>query len=142
MKKGWLMLAVVFLISCFALAACGESAAPAAGPAGSTDVHITLAEMTITSDVTTLTKGKVYHFIIENKGKIQHEFEIAKKVHANATEAEHDAASLKELQRIDPGQTQTLDYTFDSAYPAGTAELECGMPGHYDMGQHVDITVE
>jgi len=142
----WLMLVISLLLAGLALTACGDSTSPSTSAgSGGNDVHITLgspsAEMTITSDVTTFAKGKTYHFIVVNNGKMQHEFEIAKKVHANATEAEHDAASLKELQRIDPGKTQTLDYTFTDAYPAGTLEFECGMPGHYDKGQHTDVTV-
>ena len=109
---------------------------------GANDVHIVMTEMKIESDVTTFTHGVNYHFIIENKGAIQHEFEIAKKVGANATEQQHDAASLKELQRLDPGKTQTLDYTFAEVSPAGTLELECGMAGHYDAGMHIDIVVQ
>jgi uncharacterized cupredoxin-like copper-binding protein len=140
MKKPWLMLAVVFLVGCFALAACGDSGA-SAGPAGAKDVHITMAEMTIQSDVSTFTKGTPYHFIIENKGSMQHEFEIAKKQPPNATEAQMDSGRLAELERLDPGKTGTLDYTFTSSYAAGEMRLVCGMPGHYSAGQFLDITV-
>ena len=129
--KRWLILAVGLLIWGIALTACGsESQGTSSQSSGANDVHIVMTEMKIESDVTTFTHGVNYHFIIENKGAIQHEFEIAKKVGANATEQQHDAASLKELQRLDPGKTQTLDYTFAEAAPAGTLELECGMAGH------------
>lgn len=139
MKKRWLMLAVVFLIGCFALAACGESTS--AGPAGSTDVHIVMQEMTIQSDVTTFKQGVPYHFIIENKGSMQHEFEIAKKQPLDATEAQMDSGRLAELERLDPGKTGTLDYTFTQTYTTGEMRLVCGMPGHYSAGQFLDIIV-
>lgn len=139
MKKRWLMLTVVFLIGCFSLAACGESTP--AGPAGSTDVHIVMQEMTIQSDVMTFKQGVPYHFIIENKGSMQHEFEIAKKQPLDATEAQMDSGRLAELERLDPGKTGTLDYTFTQTYTAGEMRLVCGMPGHYSTGQFLDIIV-
>jgi uncharacterized cupredoxin-like copper-binding protein len=151
--KRWLILVVGLLIWGITLTACGnESQAPSSSgtsssnsssqSSGANDVHIVMTEMKIESDVTTFTHGVPYHFIIENKGAIQHEFEIAKKVAPNATEAEHDAVSLKELARLDAGKTQTLDYTFAEAAPAGTLELECGIIDHYMAGMHIDIVVQ
>ncbi len=156
--KRWLILVVGLLIWGIALAACGSdsqgtssSGSSSSGTSssntgsqssGTNDVHIVMTEMKIDSDVKTFTHGVSYHFIIENKGTIQHEFEIAKKVAADATEAQHDAVSLKELARLDAGKTQTLDYTFAEAAPAGTLELECGIIDHYMAGMHVDIVVQ
>jgi uncharacterized cupredoxin-like copper-binding protein len=156
--KRCLILAVFLLFWSTVLVACGSEApststqggasqsasSQGATPqsAGGQDVHIVMTEMKIESDVTTFAHGVPYHFIIVNKGAIEHEFEIAKKVAADATEAQHDAASLKELQRLGPGGTQTLDYTFADAAPAGTLELECGIPGHYMAGMHIDIVVQ
>ena len=152
--KRWLISGLFLIASLIVLAACGDSGSQTSTNTGSQtstsassqnttakEVHIVMTEMKIESDVTTFTHGIPYHFIIENKGSMQHEFEIAKKVAADATEQQHDAASLKELQRLDPGKTQTLDYTFADAAPAGKLELECGMAGHYTQGMHIDITV-
>ena len=146
--KRWLTLAVGLLLWSIALTACGsesQSPSPQGSPSastGATEVHIVMTEMKIESDMTTFTHGQPYHFIIDNKGTIQHEFEIATKLGPDATEQEHDAASLKELQRLDPGKTQTLDYTFGKAYPAGTLEFECGIPDHYKAGMHMDVVVQ
>lgn len=145
--KRWLILGLSLMISLVMLTACGSrpqgfalqgfnSQAPAPQ-----DVHVTMIEMKIQPDVTTFTHGVPYHFIIVNKGTLQHEFEIAKTQPLNATEAQLDSGRLAELQRLNPGQTGTLDYTFTQAYPAGTLRLVCGMPGHYSAGQFVDITV-
>jgi uncharacterized cupredoxin-like copper-binding protein len=155
--KRWLILLVGLLIWGVALAACGDSQGTSSSgtsssgssssgtssqSSGAHDVHIVMAEMTIQSDVTTFTQGVPYHFIIVNKGNMQHEFEIAKKQPLNATEEQMDSGRLAELARLDPGKTGTLDYTFTSAYPAGTMRLVCGMPGHYSAGQYTDIVVE
>jgi uncharacterized cupredoxin-like copper-binding protein len=152
--KRWLALGLFLTTSLIVLTACGDSGSQTSTSTSSQsststssqnsaakDVHIVMTEMKIESDVTTFTHGVSYHFIIENKGNMQHEFEIANKVAADATEQQHDAASLKELQRLDPGKTQTLDYTFANAATAGKLELECGMAGHYMQGMHMDITV-
>jgi uncharacterized cupredoxin-like copper-binding protein len=161
--KRWLILVVGLLIWGIALTACGSdsqgtnsassnsagssssgtsSSGTSSQSSGAHDVHIVMAEMTIKSDVTTFTQGVPYHFIIENKGTMQHEFEIAKNQPLNATEEQMDSGRLAELARLDPGKTGTLDYTFTSAYPAGTMRLVCGMPGHYSAGQYTDIVVE
>ena len=154
--KRWLISGLLLIISLTVLAACGsDSQTPTTSnsqtptPTSSSsekpaakDVHIVMTEMKIESDVTTFTHGVPYHFIVVNKGSMQHEFEIANKIAPDATEQQHDAASIKELQRLDPSKTQTLDFTFPNAAPAGKLELECGMAGHYTQGMHIDITVE
>jgi uncharacterized cupredoxin-like copper-binding protein len=146
--KRWLIFGLFLIVSLAVLTACGGSESPSSNNQGTgsqnsanKDVHIVMTEMKIESDMTTFTHGVAYHFIIENRGSVQHEFEIAKKVAPDATEAQHDAVSLKELQRLDPGKTQTLDYTFTDAAPAGTLEFECGIIDHYKAGMHIDITV-
>ena len=150
--KRWLILVVGLLIWGVALTACGnEPQATSSSGSGSSnsssqssgahDVHIVMAEMKIESDVTTFTHGVLYHFIIVNKGNMQHEFEIAKKQPLDATEEQMDSGRLAELERLDPGKTGTLDYTFTDTYAAGVMRLVCGMPGHYSAGQFLDITV-
>ena len=152
--KRWLISGLFLITSLIVLAACGDSGSQTSTNASSQnsastgsqnstakDVHIVMTDMKIESDVTTFTHGVPYHFIVENKGSMQHEFEIANKVAPDATEQQVDAASLKEIQRLDPGNTQTLDFTFADAAPAGKLEFECGMAGHYTQGMHMDITV-
>jgi uncharacterized cupredoxin-like copper-binding protein len=145
--KRWLIFGFSLIVSLVMLTACGSKTQDFAlqgfssqNPAAQ-DVHITMTEMKIQSDVTTFTHGVPYHFIIVNKGNIDHELEIAKKQPLNATEAQLDSGRLAELQRLGPGQTGALDYTFTQAYPAGTMQLVCGMPGHYSTGMFTDITI-
>lgn len=40
------------------------------------------------------------------------------------------------------GATKTMDYTFTKDYPAGTLEFACHLPGHYEGGMHLPITVQ
>ncbi len=147
MKRS-LIFCLSLVLGLIILTACGSESQSSSSQGSNTtntsakEVHIVMSEMKIESDVTTFTHGVPYHFIVVNKGAVQHEFEIANKVAPDATEQQHDAASLKELQRLDPGKTQTLDYTFANAASAGKVELECGMVGHYTAGMHMDITVE
>src|SRR5689334_2278827 len=113
--KRWLILVVGLLIWGIALTACGSdsqgtnsassnssgssssgtsSSNTSSQSSGAHDVHIVMAEMKIESDVTTFTHGVLYHFIIVNKGNMQHEFEIAKKQPLDATEEQMDSGRL------------------------------------------------
>jgi uncharacterized cupredoxin-like copper-binding protein len=146
--KRWLIFGLFLIVGLAMLTACGAEASGSTSQGsnsqnpGAKEVHIVMAEMKIETDMTTFKQGVPYHFIIVNKGSMQHEFEIAKKQPLNATEEQMDSGRLAELPRLDAGQTGTLDYTFTSAYPAGTMRLVCGMPGHYSAGQYTDIVVE
>lgn len=152
---GTLLLALVLLLG--VLSACGGSTSGSSGsttasPQSSSQssssqqsqlsqVHVTLTEMHIDSDVTTFTHGVRYHFLIHNAGQVVHEFTISKVI-KNGSEKDRDAASLQDMDQTEPGQTQTLDFTFPSAGPAGTLEFECSYPGHYEMGMHTPIVVQ
>lgn len=155
--KRWLILAVCLLVWSIVLVACGSESqgssaqggnqgggSPGTTPqsSGAKEVHIVLTEMKIESDVTTFTHGVPYHFTIQNKGKVPHEFTITKVMKGDATEQQRDAASLKDMDHINPGQIQTLDYTFADAAPPGTLEFECAYPNHYQQGMHLGIVVE
>jgi plastocyanin len=96
------------------------AAAPA--PAGPVDVIITLSEFKVESSLTTFQAGVPYHFIITNKGAIAHEANIA---NLNAAE-------------IPVGATKTLDVTFPQA---GPQEFACHLPGHYQAGMKLPVTV-
>jgi uncharacterized cupredoxin-like copper-binding protein len=45
-----------------------------------------------------------------------------------------DAAAVT----VDPGETETLTYTFDER---GTVEIGCHQPGHYDGGMKLEVAV-
>jgi uncharacterized cupredoxin-like copper-binding protein len=113
------------------LAACGASSSPSSSP---TNVTVTETEFKITSSLTTFTTGTPYHFTITNNGKLDHEWLIVPQGVKDASKA------LVGLQpdKLTPGATVTVDYTFTSP---GSYEMVCLLPGHYDAGMHTPITV-
>jgi uncharacterized cupredoxin-like copper-binding protein len=96
--------------------------------------------MYIQSDVTSFKVGTPYHFVVKNEGNVMHEFTIAKKV-PGGNQDSRDAASVKDVDNIEPGQTITFDFTFKEPAPPVGMELECSYPGHYEKGMHIDIAV-
>jgi uncharacterized cupredoxin-like copper-binding protein len=108
---------------------------------GAQTVNILEGDMYIKSDVTSFKVGTPYHFVVKNEGKVLHEFTIAKKV-PGGNQDSRDAASVKDVDNIQPGQTSTFNLTFKDPAPPVGMEFECSYPGHYEMGMHMDITVK
>ena len=50
-------------------------------------------------------------------------------------------AVAERLADLPPGATETLEITFTTPAPAGTLELACYVPGHYEAGMHLPIAV-
>ncbi len=169
MKRIQAFTCAILLLLCamLALSACGGSdvtsttttstnssssanATPTRGGASNTssssssekEVHVTLGEMYFKPDTTTFKVGQAYKFILKNEGKTEHEFTIAPPRKAGGTEKTEDAESLIDSDNIKPGETREVDLTFHKAAPAGTLEIECSYPGHYEMGMHIGIVVE
>jgi len=47
-----------------------------------------------------------------------------------------------EADELTPGATKSFDYTFNETAPAGTLEFACHIPGHYEAGMNLPITVK
>jgi uncharacterized cupredoxin-like copper-binding protein len=130
------------------LAACGGGAAPAAatqaGTPAATDVQITLTDFHIQSSMTVFKVDVPYHFIITNDGAVAHEFLIIPPTEGPVPNEEALKMALTGVQseNLQPSETATLDYTFLEPAPAGTLEFACHLPGHYEAGMHLSITVE
>ncbi len=123
------------------LVACG-SAAASSSPI---NVQVTLTDFKIDSSLTTFSAGVPYHFVVTNKGAVNHEFVIMPPVQG---ENDIETALPKEAlagilgKDLTPGATKTLDYTFTQPAPAGKLEFACHLPGHYDAGMHLSIVVK
>jgi uncharacterized cupredoxin-like copper-binding protein len=94
----------------------------------------------------TVSAGETVRFEVHNTGQIVHEFVIGDV----DVQAEHememgDMASGMEMAdeanaiTLQPGETKTLEYTFEEA---GELLAGCHEPGHYDAGMVATITVE
>ena len=129
----------VFLLVAVLLAACGGGGSSSSG----TTVNMTLTDFKIDSSVTTFKVGVPYHFVVKNNASVPHEVWIDP-VDASLTP---DTAKSKALAGLGSdvltaGATQSFDYTFTQAYPAGSLEFACHLPGHYEAGMHVGIVVQ
>jgi uncharacterized cupredoxin-like copper-binding protein len=129
-------------IATFALAACGGVGA-SSGSGQPVDVQVTLTDFKIDSSLTTFSTGVPYHFVVVNKGAVNHQFVIMPPV-SNPTTQQIDSMKLAGIagDGIAPGATATVDYTFTKPAPAGTLEFACHLPGHYDAGMHTPIVVQ
>ena len=131
--------AVVVLLAL--LAGCGGTA----GSNQPVDVQVTATDFAFQSSLTTFKVGVPYHFVVVNKGKVPHEFMIVKPIPAGQMDMEQmDNLALAHIEADDlqPGQTATVDYTFKQAYPEGTMEFACHLPGHYEAGMKLPIIVK
>ncbi|MSQ08743.1 MAG: hypothetical protein EXR57_01145 [Dehalococcoidia bacterium] len=118
-------------------AACGGSGGGAAATVAPSNVHVTLSDLKFESDVTTFEKGKKYRIIIENKGKLAHEWSVAARGGTG-----HDAM-LQHIgqEQLPPGASVTVEYTFPSG-TSGPLEFACHVPGHYEAGMRLDISLK
>jgi uncharacterized cupredoxin-like copper-binding protein len=110
-------------------------------------VQITLSDFHITSSIMTFTAGVPYHFAVTNTGKAAHELVLMsttmKTMNMSGMPMNNmDEMALASLMAINPGATKTFDYTFALSTAGPHPEFACHLPGHYEMGMHLDITVK
>jgi len=119
------------------LAACGGTSS-----SGSNQVNVTLSDFKIQSSQTTFTPGTTYHFVVNNNGKVAHEFMIVpmEMNMGNMSMDEMHKMALAMIDNVNPGETKTLDYTFAQSNAGKQLEFACHLPGHYEAGMHQAIT--
>jgi uncharacterized cupredoxin-like copper-binding protein len=113
------ILAVALLVD-----ACGSTGSQSNG--SPTEVELTLSEFKIDSPQTSFTAGTPYHFVINNEGTISHDWAIMPR-------GETDESQLP------PGTTVARELAFTQA---GDFEFACHIPGHYEAGILLPITVQ
>lgn len=136
-----LSILVMVLAACGSSASGGNTSPTSAGPG---EVQVTLSEYKIASSVTTFGPGTSYHFVVTNKGQAPHEFMIVPMEMNNMTGMSMDEMHKVALHMIDtigPGETQTFEYTFASSMMGQNFEFACHLPGHYEAGMRLPVTV-
>jgi uncharacterized cupredoxin-like copper-binding protein len=124
-----------------------ESAADSAGAPAivDRDVQITMDDnMRFAPDSLTFKAGETVRFVIQNNGKIPHEFVIGSMSelmeHAEMMRAmpsmQHAEANMLTLA---PGAEGELIWSFDET---GTVDFACTIPGHLEAGMKGVIQVE
>jgi uncharacterized cupredoxin-like copper-binding protein len=125
-------------------AATEETAAQAPAPvAGPTRVEITLADNTIASNITSFKAGAAYTFVISNRGRHEHNFNITPPVAVAGGYSEALAQALLAVDetQIPPGSSASLDFTFPADSAGADLEFSCLIRRHYEDGMWMDITV-
>jgi uncharacterized cupredoxin-like copper-binding protein len=124
---------IALVATALLVAACGSAGGQSNG--SSTEVQITLSEFKIESPQTTFTTGTPYRFVIKNEGTISHDWAIMPR---GATDESQALAQVDESQ-LPPGATVTQEFTFTQA---GDFEFACHVPGHYEAGMLLPISVQ
>src|SRR6266508_183824 len=149
---------IVLVLSMFVmilLTACGTSATATQAPSqpaateapantgNGSQVDVTLEDNTITASTTTFQVGVPYTFMITNKGRHAHNFNINPPVSvAGSLEQALNSALLAVPQeQLGVSQTATVDFTFPDSAAGQLLEFSCLIRKHYEDGMKLDITV-
>lgn len=115
------------------IGACGSTSGQS--NASPTEVQITLSEFKIESPQTIFDTGTPYRFVIKNGGTIAHDWAIMPRAETD----ESQALFMVDEDELPPGATVTREFTFTQT---GDFEFACHVPGHYEAGMLLPITVQ
>lgn len=106
-------------------------------------VYINETDYKIASSLQTFVVGAKYHFSVKNDGMVAHEFMIMPSSMAmgGTSMSDMDKQAVVHISNLNPGQTKTIDYTFPSSSAGSHPEFACHLPGHYEAGMKLDVTV-
>ncbi len=135
----------LFSLAALLLACGGPTANPTANPSATRPapmtVTVTLTDFKIASDQMQFKVGVPYHFVVVNKGAVEHEVMIAPPMTPGMTLEQIDDAQLFEASDLEVGQTKTVDYIFKASALNGKWEFACHEPGHYEAGMKLPVTI-
>jgi uncharacterized cupredoxin-like copper-binding protein len=125
MFKFFGMLTAVLLLSGLALSH--------ARAANVTVIRATVQEFKIELSPTSVPVGTPVRFEVANLGKLKHEFVVEKAgaVDQHLTEEVEGKETESEIEAFDPGETETLDWTFNES---GVYQAACHLPNHFQAG--------
>ena len=148
MKRIMTLAAVVVLVA----AACGgdDDSDEASADDGTRTVEIEMVDIAFEPDTLEVEAGETVRFVFTNAGEIAHDAFIgdaaAQAGHEEEMSDDHaddhgddgHGDEAEEALVLEPGDTGELTYTFEEA---GTLEIGCHQPGHYEAGMTVDVEV-
>lgn len=137
------VLAMVISVGLLA-GACAGASSPSPSPAGPRTIEVTMTDdLRYEPSSIPVSAGQTVRFVVHNAGQIMHEFYIGDEAAQMAHEEEMRMGGMMhddpEGVSVEPGETQTLEYTFGGA---GQLLVGCHEPGHYDGGMVGTINVE
>lgn len=118
---------VALVVAVTLLAGCGDDAAT---PEPTQTIQVSAGEYFFTSDVVpVITAGETVRFVVTNDGRLIHEMQVL-----DAT-----GRVLGRTAELAPGESETLDVTFDEATPH---QVICDVDDHLTQGQRAVFLVE
>jgi len=120
-------------------------ATPVADVGNAQQVDVTLHEFSVETSRTEFVAGQPYRITVTNAGTMSHEFMIMPRIEGMG---QMDMDTLDEMALVmihaddlPPGTTQTIDVVFPESARGSEMEFVCALPGHYDAGMSVVVTV-
>ncbi len=145
MRKRAAMISLVSVLTLVALAACSTPQPTANSAAAPVTVTVDAGDFYIKSSLTAFKVGVPYHFALHNSGSVAHEVMLMPMVKADRGMSMSDmdkmALGMVEQKNFGAGADGSFDVTFAKAYAPGELEFACHMPGHYEAGMKLPITV-
>lgn len=123
-----------------------ETTTTAGGGQASTELATSIVEYEFTPDTWTVSAGEQVTITITNEGTLKHEWvlmqegvNITSETDLPESEEELMADFVNVEEEVEPGETKTL--TFE-APTAGTYQVICAIPGHFNAGLKGTLTSE
>ena len=128
---GGLLISSLIAMVILTLSACTSKPASKAP----VEVQVTITEYKFDSSLTTFSVGAPYHFVLNNKGTLAHDWMIMPQ-----GETDEGKALIKvEDSDLQPSKTLTKDFTFTQP---GNYEFACHVQGHYEAGMMLKIVAK
>lgn len=136
-----LMLSIIAVLGTMVLvlAACGG-----ASSSTTNQVNVSLSDFKVQSSQTTFVPGQTYHFVVTNNGHTNHEFMVMPPMATGMNSmGQMDKMALYHISsdQLPQGASKSFDYSFPSSATQQSLEFSCHLPGHYEAGMHLPITL-
>ena len=142
------LLVVIAGLTTVVTAACGDADGGSADDPAVKIVAVKMVDIAYEPEELAVEKGQEVRFVFANEGKIRHEAYIGdadeqaeheEQMKAGDGGGGHDAHGEGNPKvTVDPGKEGDLTHRFDQA---GTFEIGCHEPGHYDAGMKITVVV-
>ena len=118
----------------------GDGAATTGGDGAGTTIDATASEFQFEPNSWTVPAGQPFTVQFENGGTTEHEWVVIALGEDLESEADlTEGKILFEIEELPAGETTTQEFTIDEA---GTYQVICAVPSHFDSGMEGSLVVE
>lgn len=142
MRRTTLTLITLIAVPTLGLAACGndDDVGDTADGGASTSIEATATEFQFDPDAWIVPAGEELTIDFTNDGSLEHEWAVLELGEDIESEDEFtEDKVLLEVEAIEPDSSTTQTFTIDDA---GTYQVICAIPTHFDAGMEGELTVE